>query len=107
VVDDTVYLAGQVALDPSGNLVGPGDAEAQARQLYANMERVLAAAGGTFDDIVSATVYLTNLQHREGHNKVRGELGITSPANTSVVISALAQPEFLMEVEAIAVLGDR
>jgi enamine deaminase RidA (YjgF/YER057c/UK114 family) len=107
VVDDTVYLAGQVALDPSGNLVGPGDAEAQARQLYANMERVLAAAGGTFDDIVSATVYLTNLQHREGHNQVRGELGITSPANTSVVISALAQPEFLMEVEAIAVLGDR
>lgn len=107
VAGDTVYMAGQIALDPDGNLVGPGDAEAQARQLYANMERVLAAAGATLDDIVSTTVYMTNLQHREGHNKVRGELGIFSPANTSVVISALAQPEFLLEVEAIAVLGDR
>lgn len=107
VAGDTVYLAGQIALDPDGNLVGPGDAEAQARQLYANMERVLSAAGASFEDLVSTTVYLTNLQHREGHNKVRGELGITTPANTSVVISALAQPEFLLEVEGIAVLGDR
>jgi enamine deaminase RidA (YjgF/YER057c/UK114 family) len=106
VVGDTVYLAGQIALDSDGNLVGPGDAEAQARQLYANMGRVLAASGATFNDVVSMTVYMTNLQHREGHNKVRGELGITTPANTSVVISALAQPEFLLEVEAIAVLGD-
>jgi 2-iminobutanoate/2-iminopropanoate deaminase len=70
------------------------------------MGRVLAASGATFNDVVSMTVYMTNLQHREGHNKVRGELGITTPANTSVVISALAQPEFLLEVEAIAVLGD-
>jgi enamine deaminase RidA (YjgF/YER057c/UK114 family) len=107
VAGDTVYMAGQIALDPKGNLVGLGDSEAQARQLYHNMERVLAAAGGTLDDIVSATVYMTNLQHREGHNKVRGEIGLTSPANTSVVIAALAQPEFLLEVEAIAVLGDR
>jgi 2-iminobutanoate/2-iminopropanoate deaminase len=104
---DTIYMAGQIALDPDGNLVGPGDAEAQSRQLYSNMERVLAAAGGSLDDLVSTTVYLTNLQHREGHNKVRGELGITAPANTSVVISALALPEFLLEVEGIAVVGDR
>jgi enamine deaminase RidA (YjgF/YER057c/UK114 family) len=107
VAGDTIYLSGQIALDPEGNLVGPGDSEAQARQLYANMERVLAASGATFDDVVTMTVYMTHLQHREGHNKVRGELGITTPANTSVVISALAQPEFLLEVEAIAVLGDR
>jgi enamine deaminase RidA (YjgF/YER057c/UK114 family) len=106
VAGNTVYMAGQIALDPDGNLVGPGDAEAQTRQLYANMERVLSASGATFDDVVSMTVYMTNLQHREGHNKVRGELGITTPANTSVVISALAQPEFLLEVEAIAVIGD-
>ncbi len=104
---DTIYMAGQIALDPDGNLVGPGDAEAQSRQLYTNMERVLAAAGGSLDDLVSTTVYLTNLQHREGHNKVRGELGLTTPANTSVVISALAQPDFLLEVEGIAVVGDR
>jgi enamine deaminase RidA (YjgF/YER057c/UK114 family) len=106
VAENTVYLAGQIALDPEGNLVGPGDAEAQTRQLYGNMERVLAASGASFNDVVSMTVYMTNLQHREGHNKVRGELGITSPANTSVVISALAQPDFLLEVEAIAVIGD-
>jgi enamine deaminase RidA (YjgF/YER057c/UK114 family) len=106
VAGDTVYLAGQIALDADGALVGRGDAEAQSRQLYANMERVLAAAGASFDDLVSTTVYLTNLQHREAHNKVRGELGITAPANTSVVISALAQPEFLLEVEGIAVTGN-
>jgi 2-iminobutanoate/2-iminopropanoate deaminase len=106
VAGDTVYMAGQISLDPDGNLVGPGNAEVQARQLYANMGRVLGASGATFNDVVSMTVYMTNLQHREGHNKVRGELGITTPANTSVVISALAQPEFLLEVEAIAVVQD-
>jgi enamine deaminase RidA (YjgF/YER057c/UK114 family) len=107
ITGDTVYLAGQIALDPEGNLVGRGDAEAQARQLFNNMERVLASCGGTYDDIVATTTYMTNLQHRASVNKVRGELGINTPANASVVISALAQPEFLLEVEAIAVLGDR
>jgi enamine deaminase RidA (YjgF/YER057c/UK114 family) len=107
VAGDTIYLAGQVAADGEGNPVGPGDAEAQARQLLHNMERVLAAAGAGLEDVVSTTTYLTNLQHREAVNRVREEVGLTSAASTGLVISALARPEYLVEIEAIAVVGDR
>lgn len=106
VAGNTVYLAGQIAVDPSGNLVGPGDADAQAKQLYENMSRVLAASGASFDDVVSTTTYMTNIQHRQAVNQARADYGLTHATNTSVVISALAQPDFLLEVEAIAVVDD-
>jgi 2-iminobutanoate/2-iminopropanoate deaminase len=106
VTGDTIYCAGQVSADPDGNIVGVGDAEAQARQLYENMSRVLKAAGGSLNDVVSTTTYMTNIQHRQAVNQARAEYGVTDATNTSIVISALAMPEYLLEVEAIAVVGD-
>jgi enamine deaminase RidA (YjgF/YER057c/UK114 family) len=103
---DTLYLSGQVSADLDGNLVGPGDASAQARQLYDNMGKVLKAAGTSFADVVNTTTYMTNVQHRPKVNEVRTASGLSHATNTSVVISALASPGYLLEVEAIAVLGD-
>lgn len=105
VAGDTIYLAGQVALDPDGNLVGRGDAGAQARQLYENMSRVLNACGASLDDVVNTTTYMTSIQHRQAVNQARTDYGVTGATNTSVVISSLATPELLLEVEAIAVTG--
>jgi 2-iminobutanoate/2-iminopropanoate deaminase len=107
VAGDTVYLAGQVSADVDGNIVGKGDAEAQARQLFENMANVLHAAGAGLDDVVSTTTYLTNLQHRDAVNRVREEIGLTAAASTGLVISALALPDYVVEVEAIAVVDDR
>jgi enamine deaminase RidA (YjgF/YER057c/UK114 family) len=106
VTGNTVYCAGQVSADLEGHVIGIGDAEAQARQLYENMSRVLKAAGASMSDIVSTTTLMTNIQYRQAVNQVRGEFGVTDATNTSIVISALAMPEYLLEVEAIAVVGD-
>jgi 2-iminobutanoate/2-iminopropanoate deaminase len=101
-----LYLSGQVAADTEGNLVGPGDASAQARQLYKNMAGVLEAAGASFSDVVSTATFMTNVQHRPKINEVRTASGLSHATNTSVVVSALASPGYLLEVEAIAVLGE-
>jgi enamine deaminase RidA (YjgF/YER057c/UK114 family) len=105
VAADTIYCAGQVSADLDGNVVGRGDAEAQATRLYENMSRVLQAAGASLSDVVSTTTFMTNLQHRQAVNQVRAQYGVTDATNTSVVISALALPNYLIEVEAIAVVG--
>lgn len=102
---DTVYLSGQVALDPDGKLVGPGDIEAQATQVFENMRRVMAAAGGTLDDIVKITAYMTNVLYREGYGKARQAAGMAETPSTLIVVPSLALPEFLIEIEAVAVLG--
>lgn len=103
----TVYVAGQVALDSTGQLVGPGDFRRQAEQVFRNLQRGLASVGGTLDDIAKTTTFLTDAKHIPALREVRSKhLGLkNSPASTLLVVSSLARPEFLIEVEAVAVLS--
>lgn len=101
--DGTLYVAGQVPLDEHGRLV-EGGAEAQTRQVLENLSRVVAAAGATLDDVVKTTVFLTSLDDREAVGRVRRSyFSDPPPANTLLVVSSLAHPGFLVEIEAIAV----
>lgn len=103
---NTLYIAGQVSLDAAGKLVGEGDIEAQARQVYANLANIIGQAGGDLTDIVKMTTYLTSAEYIEGYRKVRNSLFTEPmPPNTLVVVSRLAAPTFFIEVEATAVLG--
>ena len=102
----TLYISGQVALDPSGALVGAGDLLAQTRQVFRNMQAALAASGATLDDVVKITVFLTDVSQIQVFREVRDSV-FTSPlpAGTLVEVARLARPEFLIEVEAVAVVG--
>jgi 2-iminobutanoate/2-iminopropanoate deaminase len=100
-----VTVSGQVALK-DGQVVGAGDAAAQARQCFANIEAALAAAGASLSDIVSLRCYLTDKSAYEGYADIKSMLfKDESPASTTVIISALLIPALLMEVEAVAWMG--
>ena len=103
---NTVYIAGQVAQDEQGELVGAGDFVAQANQVFENLGKALAAAGAGFEHLVKTTVYVTDPRYREALRDVRSKyLGSTSlPASTLVVVAGLALPEYLLEIEAVAVI---
>ncbi len=105
-VGNTFYIAGQIALDKQGNLVGRGDIEQQARQAYANLEAILQELGGSLKNIVKLTTYLTDRSNLEGFRKVRNSVFVGEfPPNTLLFISGLAHPDYLIEVEAVAVIG--
>jgi 2-iminobutanoate/2-iminopropanoate deaminase len=102
----TLYVAGQVPIDADGEVVG-ADAATQARQVLSNLAAVLEAASATLADVVKTTVYLTNRDDRAAVGKVRQAYFTGSPpANTLVVVAGLADPRYLVEIEAIAVLPD-
>jgi enamine deaminase RidA (YjgF/YER057c/UK114 family) len=102
----TVYIAGQVAFDSAGNLVGGSDFSAQAEQVFANLRRALASVGASLADVVKSTTFITDARHVPALREVRNRHldPRRPPASTLVVVSALARPEFLIEIEAIAVL---
>ena len=102
---NTVYIAGQTAGDPEGNVVGVGDVEAQAAQVFENIGRALASVGAGYSNLVKITSYLTRVEDMDGYRQTRARY-ITSdlPASTLLVVSRLANPDYLVEVEAIAVL---
>ena len=103
----TVFIAGQVALDKNGQIVGEGNIEAQTRQALANLEAAIKAAGGKKEDIMSITTYILDRDDLPGLRKARGDFfGDNPPASTLLVISGLARPEFLIEIEARAIIGD-
>jgi reactive intermediate/imine deaminase len=103
----TVYIAGQVAFDKAGNLVGVGDFKAQTRQVMENVKLALAAAGATFANVVKITTFVTDLSQLQALREIRSEyFGPNPPASTLVQIVQLARPELMIEVEAIAVVGD-
>ncbi|MEV0284057.1 RidA family protein [Kribbella sp. NPDC050820] len=101
-----VAIAGQVALDAEGNFVGVGDAGAQARQVFANLDACLKAAGATFKDVVKLNFYVTDIGYLPAIRAARDEYVDTSnpPASTAVQVVALFKPEALLEVEAYAVI---
>ena len=98
-----LFIAGQTAVAPDGNMVGVGDAYAQAKQAYENIGAILSDAGMTFADIVKMTTYITDISFREKVNEVRRHYFKKEfPANTLVVVKGLAREEYLVEIEAIA-----
>ena len=103
----TVYIAGQVAFDSTGAVVGAGDFTAQAEQVYKNLERALQSVGGSMADLVKTTTFITDIKNLQALREVRSRrLSRTQPpANTLLQVSSLARPELLIEIEAVAVLG--
>ena len=96
-------LLGYLITGPAGVVVGAGDVEAQARQVFALLGRALAAAGAGAGDVAKVTVFLLDIDDRPRINPVRQEFfGATRPASTLVQVSALAVPGALLEVEAVA-----
>lgn len=107
-VGTTLRLSGQIARDGAGNLVGKGDAEAQAVQIFENIKTVVETAGGTLANVVSTTTYITDRSFRLPVNTVRHRYfeGPDYPTNTLLIISGLGLPEYLVEIEAIAELPE-
>ena len=105
VADNTVYLRGQVAQDlRTREFVAIGDAAGQASKVMDNIELLLGEAGGQLEHIVTCDVYLTDIRHREPVYRVLGErMRGVYPCFTGVVVQALARPEWLVEVTAVAV----
>ncbi len=107
--DKTVYLAGQVGIDSDGNTVGKGDAAAQVRQAFLNIDATLKEVGGTLDNIVKITTYVVGKENlagvRGGRKQIMDDGLMTNrPASTLVVVAGLADDDWLVEVDAIAVL---
>jgi enamine deaminase RidA (YjgF/YER057c/UK114 family) len=107
VAGDTVYLRGQVGQDlDSSESVGIGDVEAQTEQAMANIAQLLGEAGSGLADIVKIVVYLVDTRYRETVYRVIGRwLRGVHPVSTGVVVSALARPEWLVEIDATAVIS--
>ena len=102
---NTVYIAGQVATDVEGRLVGGGDFDAQARQVFANLEAVINHVGASWANVVKTTAYLTDGRFLDQFRLVRGELmDGHEPPNTLVIAAGLGAPELMVEVEAVLVL---
>ncbi len=100
-----LFIAGQTASDKDGNVVGKGDIEAQTHQVFKNITAVLEGAGGSLDNLVMTTTYLTDRKYREGYNRVRQQYyKKSSPTSTLVIVTGLAHPDYLIEIAGVAVL---
>ena len=108
VAGGVVYLRGQIGQDlDTRESVGIGDVEAQAEKAMANIAMLLEEAGSSLDDIVKVTVYLIDIRYREPVYRTMGRwLTGVHPVSTGIVVSALARPEWLVEIDAVAVLSD-
>ena len=105
-VGSVVYVAGQIAKDEEGRLVGAGDITAQLHQVFVNLQRVLRTAGATLGDIVKMTIYLTDVAYVDAYRQVRNEtFADPLPPSSLVVVKSLFSPEYLVEIEAIAALS--
>lgn len=101
-----LWVSGQVALTSEG-IVGVGDIEAQTRQAFTNIKTIVESAGGTLNDLVSTTTYMTDPEYSKAINDVRCEFLAPDvpPTSTLIVVKGLAHPEFLVEISAVAVIG--
>jgi len=101
---NVLYIGGGVAHDARGQLVGEGDIRAQTKQALENIKALVEAAGGTLLDVTRTTVYLTDLANYAGMNEVYGTYFPVDPPSRATVRVDLANPEFLVEIQATAVL---
>jgi 2-iminobutanoate/2-iminopropanoate deaminase len=106
-VDKTLYISGQIPLDMDMNVVGKNDMAAQTEQVYGNLKKVLEDAGGSMKNIVMLNIYCTDIERfdketREMRKKYFGEY---YPAVTAVEVKRLYHPDYMIEVEAVAVLN--
>ena len=100
-----LFVAGQVALDADGKLVGEGDIRAQATQVLENIRAIVEANGGTMADIAQVTVYVRDIEGFNSISDIRERyFPFSGPASAIVEVSALAWPEFLIEIAAVAAL---
>lgn len=106
-----VFMAGQVAWDADGNLIGKGDLAAQVEQAYLNVAAAVAGAGGTLDNVAKLTTYIADWSldkmpaYQEGRSRAMNKLGVTLLApGTLIGVAALFTPDHLVEIEAIAVI---
>lgn len=101
-----VFIAGQVALDKSGNVVGKGDFPKQVQQVFENLKSALEAAGGTFEDVVKLNSYFVDMSRLSDFREVRDKyVNVKNPpTSTAVQVPGLFRPEFLVEIEAVAVV---
>jgi reactive intermediate/imine deaminase len=103
-----VFISGMVGTRADGSIAGIGDIEAQTRQVCENLKAAAEAAGGSLDDIVRVDVYVRNMEHFDIIHKVRREYFTGAPpASTMVEISKFTRPDYLIEINAIAVVPAR
>ncbi|HEX7386624.1 MAG TPA: RidA family protein [Castellaniella sp.] len=102
-----VFISGMTARRPDGTIAGVGDIEVQTRQVCENLKSAVETAGGTLDDICRVDVFIRNMEQFEKIHKIRREYftGIP-PASTMVEVSKMTSPDYLIEINAIAVLPD-
>jgi enamine deaminase RidA (YjgF/YER057c/UK114 family) len=99
-----LFLSGQVAYTPDGGVAHPGDFKAQARGAYQAIKALVESQGGSIGNVIKLTTFVTDMKYRPDLGAVREEFfGKKGPASTLVEVSALAHPDWLIEVEAIAV----
>ena len=106
-VGNTVYIAGQLSRDVNGQAIHVGDAEAQTIQAWANLGAAVKAAGGTLADIVKTNTYVVGRENMAGvrAGRAKAQPPEDRPTSTTVIVAGLADPELVVEVEAIAVIG--
>lgn len=100
-----LFVSGQVAMDSEGNLVGQNDFLKQAEQVHENIKAILEAGGATLDDVIKLTTFLTDMSYRAELGAVRRRYFTgTPPTSTAVEVSKLAHPDWMIEIEAVAVI---
>lgn len=102
----TVHIAGQVAFDAAGQVVGAGNFGEQVNRVFENLRLALQSVGATFDDVLSTTTYVTDMSQLAAFREARNRIFRPDqlPANTLVQVVALARPEFMIEIQATALL---
>lgn len=101
---NVIWVSGQVPFNSNQELVGAGDIEAQTRQVLENVKAVLEAGGARLDNVVKVTVFLRDAAHYQRMNAVYAEYFPSNPPARSCVQTGLARPEFLVEIEAMAIV---
>lgn len=104
---DLLFISGQAAIDDDGTLVGVGDFDAQARQVFANLDRVLRAGGSSLRNVIKVTIFLTDMSNFDKIVELRGRYFTPPyPADTIVEVRSLYTKEAMIEIEAVAVVDE-
>lgn len=102
---NTLYISGQIAKDVDGNIIGRDEFKKQARQVHENLKNIMKEAGGSLQNIVKMTIFLTHYSYIENYRTVRNEyFPEPCPPNTLLIVESLALPDYMIEIDAVAIL---